>query len=147
MTSFVFALIAYWKFSQFKLSFLGHCKNLLSSILQSASSRNCFDGAMSLHLDLRILFPATNVHRHIIKGDLLLQKFIHLSLDRILIACFHKRGRVVDAAHRVEVFVLSRVHTAHSEVIIEEILAVTSIWHTIVHQKLQNDLNCRFAME
>ena len=94
-------------FSQIKLTLLSHGENLLSSVLESACSGNRLDSPMSLHLYFRVLFPAADVHRHVIKGDLLFEELVHLTLNRILVTCLHKGGSVVDASHRVEVFMLA----------------------------------------
>ena len=120
--------------SQVELALLSHGQDLLTAVLETASSSNRLDGPMSLHLDLRILFPAADVRRHVVKHDLLLEELIHLALDRVLIAGLNERGSVVDASHRVKVLVLARVDAAHSEVVVEKVLAVTPVGHTIVDE-------------
>ena len=120
--------------SQLEFSFLCDCEDFLRSIFQPAGSGNRFDGSVSLHLNFRVLFPATNISRHVVEHDFFLEELVHLALDRILIAGLDERGRIVDARHRVEVLVLARVHSANSEIIVEEVLAMTTIGHTIVNQ-------------
>ena len=89
---------------------------------------------MALDLDFGVLFPASDIHGHVVKGDLLLEELVHLLLDRVLITRLDKRCGVVDARHRIEVFMLPGVHSAHSEVVVEQVLTVSTIWNAIVNQ-------------
>lgn len=102
---------------------------------------------MPLHLNFGVLFPAADIHRHVIEGDLLLEEFVHLALNRVFIASFDEGGSIVDASHCVEVFVLAREHSATPEVIVEQIFAMATIRHTIVNEQLKDNLNGLLAME
>ena len=105
--------------SQVKLTLLSHSEHLLRAIFESTSSGNRLNGSMSLHLNFGVLFPAADVHRHVVKGNLFFKELVHLTLNRVLVTSLHEGGGVVDASHCVEVFVLAREDTAASEVIIE----------------------------
>ena len=93
--------------SEVKFALLRHSENFLGAVFEPTGACNCLDGAVTLHLNFRVLLPSTNVHRHVVKRHLLLQEFVHLSLDGVLVTRLHERGCVVDARHRVEVFVLA----------------------------------------
>ena len=89
---------------------------------------------MTLDLDFRVLFPASDIHWHVIKGDFLFEELVHLSLNRVLITSLDKGGGVIDARHRIEIFVLARVHTTRAEVIIEQVLSMATVGNTIVNE-------------
>jgi len=93
--------------SQIKLTLLGHREDLFCPILQPARPGDSLDGSVPLDLYFRVLFPATDVHGHVIKGDLLFQELVHLALDRVLVTRLDERRGVVDAGHRVEIFMLA----------------------------------------
>ena len=102
---------------------------------------------MALHLDFRVLFPATNISGHVVEHNLFLEELVHLTLNRIFITGSYKGGRVVDAGHSVEVLVLTRVDPANSEIIIEQVLAMASVWNTVVDEKLQHNFDGSLTME
>ena len=93
--------------SQVKLALYLLGEDFFSAILETAGACNGLDGAVTLHLNFGVLFPATDVHGHIVKGNFLLQEFVHLTLDRVFIASLYKCSSVVNASHGVEVFVLA----------------------------------------
>ena len=105
--------------SQFKFALLSHCEYLFCAVLKPARSSYSFDGPVTLHLYFTVLLPASNLHGHVIKGDLLFEELVHLPLDGVLISRLNEGRSVVDAGHGVEVFVLARVHAAAPEVIIK----------------------------
>jgi len=93
--------------SQVKFAFLGHSEHLFRAILESAGSGNRLDRSVPLYLNLRVLFPSANVRRHVVKHDFFFEEFVHLALNRILVARLHEGGRIVNASHSVKVFVLA----------------------------------------
>ena len=126
---------------------MGDSEHFLGAIFKSASSGNRLNGPVPLHLYFGVLFPTADVHGHVIKGDLLLEEFVHLTLNRVLVTCFDEGGSVVDASHCVEVFVLAREHTATSEIVVEQIFAMATVRNTVINEQLENDLNGLLAME
>jgi len=74
---------------------------------------------VTLHRNFAVLFPTTNIRRHVSKFHLLLQKLVHLSLDGIFLAVPNERGTEIERRHRIEVLVGSRVATHHSKFWIE----------------------------
>ena len=102
---------------------------------------------MSLYLNFGVLFPAADICGHVIKGNLLLQELIHLSLNRVLISSSNEGGCIINACHCVKVFVLAREDATTPKVIIEKVFSVTSIRYAIVNQQLQNNFNSRLAVE
>ena len=121
-------------FSQVKLAFYLLGKHLLSAVLQAAGTSDSLDGSVTLYLNFGVLFPAADVHWHIIKSNFFLQEFVHLTLNGVFIASLYKRSSVVNASHGVEVFVLTRMHSTASEVIVEQVLTMATIWHTIINE-------------
>lgn len=119
--------------SEIEFALLRHSEDLLSAVFEATSACNCFDGAMTLNLNFRVLLPTSNVHGHVVKRDFLLQEFVHLPLNRVFVARLHKRCCVVNASHRVKVFVLAREDAARSEVVIKQVLPVTSVRDAIVN--------------
>ena len=102
---------------------------------------------MTLNLDFRVLFPATNISRHVVEHDFFLEELVHLALNGVFISSSNKGCSIVNASHRVEVFVLTGIDSANSEIIIEQVLAMAPVWYTIVDKKLENNFNGSLAME
>ena len=102
---------------------------------------------MALHLDFRVLFPATNISRHVVEHDFFLEELVHLALNRIFISSSNKGCGIVNAGHRIKVFVLTGVDSANSEIIIEQVLAMASVWNTVVDEKLQHNFDGSLTME
>ena len=126
---------------------MSYGENFLRTVFKSASSGNRFNGPVSLYLNFGVLFPAADICRHVIKGNLLLQEFIHLSLDGVLISSSNEGGCIINACHCVKVFVLAREDATTPKVIIEKVFPVTAIRNAIVHQQLQNNFNSRLTVE
>ena len=133
--------------SQIEFAFLGHCEDFFGSIFEAARSRNCLDGPVSLYLNFGVLFPAAYVCRHVVKHDFLLKELVHLLFNGVFITSFDKRSCIVDARHCVKILVLSRENSTNSEIIIEQVFAMTPVRHTIINKKLQHDFNGCLAME
>ena len=120
---------------------------LLRAIFESASSGNRLNGPVPLHLYFGVLFPAADVHGHVVKGDLFLQEFVHLTLDRVFITCLDEGGSVVDASHCVEIFVLAREDTTAPKVIIEQVFSMATVGNTVVNKQLKDNLDGLLAVE
>lgn len=102
---------------------------------------------MPLHLYFGVLFPSADVHGHVVEGHFFLQEFVHLTLNGVLIARFDEGGCVVNARHRVEVFVLTRENTAAPKVIVEQIFSMSTVGHTVINEQLQDDLDGLLTVE
>jgi len=88
---------------------------------------------MSLHLNFGVLFPASDVHWHILEGYLFLEEFVHLTFNGVFVASLHEGGCIINACHSIKVFVLSRENTAASKIVIEQVFSVTTIGYTVVN--------------
>ena len=103
---------------------------------------------MSLHTHLRVLFPTPHIFRHlIIKVDFFLQKLIHLFLNRILSIQWHEAPCEVHACHDLKVCMWSRVTREHPEFLVEDVLAMASLWNSIINYELGQYLLSCLAVE
>ena len=100
-----------------------------------------------MHLNFTVLFPASDVWRHVGKVNLLLEEGVHLSLDGVWFARNDKGSGVVDASHLVKIFVLAGVRSHHIKLRVENILTVSSVGYTIVDDQLDHDLLRVIAVE
>ena len=123
-------------FSKFELPVNVNGQRLLAAILQPASTCNCLDSTVALNRNLTVLFPAPDIWWHVVEFYFLLQKQVHLSFDRILLAIFDKSSAEVQRRHRIKVFVGSREATHHTELRIKKVLAMASIGNTIIDDLL-----------
>ena len=76
--------------SQLEFPFLSDRENFLRSIFQPARSGNRLNGPMALDLDFGVLFPASDIHGHVVEGDLLFEELVHLLLNWIFISRLDK---------------------------------------------------------
>ena len=88
---------------------------------------------MTLDLDFGILLPSSYIVRHIIELDFFFEELVHLSFNWVFRARLHKRGCVVNDSHAVKIFVLPRVDSTISKVIIKQILSMPSIGNSIIN--------------
>ena len=102
---------------------------------------------MSLNLNFTVLLPSSDVLRHIIEFNFLLQEFVHLSLDWVFFPILYECSTKVKGGHCVEIFMGTAVAAKHSEIWIEQIFSVTSIGNSIVYNLLQNYLHRSFTVE
>ena len=100
-----------------------------------------------MHLNFTVLFPASDVWRHVGKVNLFLKEGVHLGLDWVWFAGNYKGSSIVDARHLVKIFVLAGVSSHDIKLGVENVLTVASVGYTIVDDQLDHNLLCVIAME
>ena len=96
---------------------------------------------MALDGDLGVLHRATDIGWHLWELDLLLEELVHLPLNWILVSVSNESGAEVNDGHGVEVLVLTGEATHNAELWVEEVLTVATVWHTIINNRLKDDLH------
>jgi len=110
-------------------------QNFLCAIFQFQCPNCSLLGDVSLHLDFRILFPASHVVWHI-KDNLILQEGVHLFLYWVWLTWRNKSSCVVNAGHLVKVLVLTCMAAHDIKLSIEYVLSVSPILHAIINDQL-----------
>ena len=101
-----------------------------------------------MHLDLAVLLPASDVIWHLVgEVDFLLEELVHLPLNRVRLALHHKSAAVVDAGHRVEIFVVAREAAHDVKLGVEYVLTMASILDAVINYQLDHDFLCILAVE
>lgn len=102
--------------SKFEFSLYVECEHFFGSILESASASYCLNCPMTLHLNFAVLFPASNILRHVVEFNFFFQKLIHLALNWVFFPVLDKGSTKVDRRHCIEVFVWSTETTHNTEI-------------------------------
>ena len=132
--------------SEFKFPFWSLLKIFFCTILHFERSNCGLLGYVTLNLYLRILFPASNLIWHV-EDNIFFEELVHLSLDWIWLTAGDKSSCVIDTCHRIEIFVITSVASHHVEFRIENIFSMTSVWNTVINDKLYQDFLGIIAVE
>ena len=132
--------------SEFKFPFGSLLKIFFCSIFHFKCSDCGLLGYVTLNLYLRILFPASNLVWHI-EDHIFFEELIHLSLNWIWLATCDKSSGVINTCHWVEILVITCVASHNVKLGIENIFSMTSVWNSIVNNKLYQDFFGIVTME
>ena len=132
--------------SEFKFPFWSLLKIFFCSVFHFECSDCGLLSYVTLNLYLRILFPASNLVWHV-EDDIFFEEFIHLSLNWIWLTTCDKSSSVINTCHWVEILVITCVASHNVKLGIENIFSMTSVWNTIINNKLYQDFLGIVTME
>ena len=105
-----------------------------------------FGGNFALYWYFGILFPASDILRHI-KFDFFVHKFFHLALNWIIVSWFNKISGINNHSHFFIVDVISGGTSHNFKIRPEKVQPMRSGFATVINYKLKNHLFCAIAKD
>lgn len=111
--------------------------NSLAAVFKNACACNRLACDVSLDMHLSVLLPAPHIGRHL-NINCLLEVRIHLLFNGVSLSFLDQTSAKLKAAHVVEVAMGATIAAKDPELLVEDVLAMASLYHSVIHDQLSH---------